>query len=53
MHIHVLYSEEDTGFIAVSNDYPGMSAWGETQEAAEAEIKKLAEDCGDLWDENN
>ena len=35
----VFFSEEDEGFIALARDLPGCSAFGETQEAALAELQ--------------
>lgn len=41
--ISVKWSDEDDGFIAVVNELPGVSAFGETQEEAVAELKVAAE----------
>lgn len=32
--IHVFWSDEDEGYIAVFNEFPGLSAYGETREEA-------------------
>ena len=32
--IHIFWSEEDEGFIAVCDEFPGLSAFGEMREAA-------------------
>jgi len=32
--IHIFWSDEDEGFIAVCDEFPGLSAFGETREAA-------------------
>ena len=37
--IAVFYSSEDEGYIAVAIDLPGCSAFGETEDAALAELK--------------
>jgi len=38
--IHIFWSDEDEGFIAVCDEFPGLSAFGETREDAlrEAQI---------------
>jgi predicted RNase H-like HicB family nuclease len=38
--IHIYWSNEDEGFIAVCEEFPGLSAFGETREDAlkEAQI---------------
>src|SRR5437879_583611 len=42
---HVFWSEEDAGYIALATDLPGCSAFGETQDAALAELQ----DAIDAW----
>ncbi len=32
--IHIFWSDEDEGFIAVCDEFPGLSAFGETREDA-------------------
>ena len=32
--IHIFWSEEDEGFIAVCDEFPGLSAFGETRVSA-------------------
>lgn len=32
--LHIFWSKEDDGFIAVCEEFPGLSAFGETREAA-------------------
>lgn len=41
--ISMKWSDEDEGFIAVVNELSGLSAFGETQEEAVAELKVAAE----------
>jgi predicted RNase H-like HicB family nuclease len=38
--IHIFWSDEDEGFIAICDEFPGLSAFGETREDAlkEAQI---------------
>ena len=38
--IHIFWSDEDEGFIAICDEFPGLSAFGETREEAlkEAQI---------------
>ena len=43
--IEIFYSAEDEGYIAVAPELPGCSAFGETAEAALAEIQVAM----DLW----
>ncbi len=43
--VRLFYSEEDKGFIAVSPDLPGCSAFGDTEEEAVKEIRTAQE----LW----
>lgn len=43
--IEIFYSEEDRGYIAVTPELPGCSAFGETEEKALQEIKVAI----DLW----
>ena len=38
--IHIFWSEEDEGFIAVCDEFPGLSAFGETREASLNEAQK-------------
>lgn len=46
MHMQrVFFSAEDEGFIAIDEDYPGCSAFGETTEEAEREF----EDAREAW----
>lgn len=35
--IHIFWSDEDEGFIAVCDEFPGVSAFGETREEALSE----------------
>ena len=37
--IHIFWSDEDEGFIAVCREFPGLSAFGETREEALAEAQ--------------
>lgn len=37
--IHIFYSEEDEGYVAVVPELPGCSAFGETEEEALKEVK--------------
>jgi predicted RNase H-like HicB family nuclease len=32
--IHIFWSDEDGGFIALCDEFPGLSAFGETRETA-------------------
>jgi predicted RNase H-like HicB family nuclease len=32
--IHIFWSDEDEGFIAVCDEFPGLSAFGDTRERA-------------------
>lgn len=32
--IHIFWSDEDEGFIGICEDFPGLSAFGETREEA-------------------
>ena len=43
--IEVFWSDEDEGFIAIARDFPGCSAWGETEATAIAELH----DAADAW----
>lgn len=43
--IHLTYSEEDEGFIAIVHELPGCSAFGETPEKALKEVEIAAK----LW----
>ncbi len=38
--IHIFWSDEDGGFVAICHEFPGLSAFGETRETAliEAQI---------------
>jgi predicted RNase H-like HicB family nuclease len=38
--VHIFWSDEDEGFIALCDEFPGLSAFGETREEAlrEAQI---------------
>ena len=38
--LHIFWSQEDEGFIVISDEFPGLSAFGETREEAleEAQI---------------
>jgi predicted RNase H-like HicB family nuclease len=38
--IHIFWSDEDEGFVAICNEFPGLSAFGESREEAlhEAQI---------------
>lgn len=36
---NIFWSEEDEAFIAICSDFPGVSAFGETEEQALAEVK--------------
>ena len=38
--LHIFWSQEDDGFIAVCDEFPGLSAYGDTREEAlrEAQI---------------
>lgn len=42
-HINVFYSEEDGGYIADIPDLDSCSAFGETAEAAVAEVERVKE----------
>jgi len=46
--VHIFWSNEDDGFIAVCDEFPGLSAFGETREAALHE----AQDALDLMVEH-
>ncbi len=37
--IHIFWSEEDEGFIAICDEFPGLSAFGETREEALSEAQ--------------
>ena len=37
--IHIFWSKEDEGFIAVCDEFPGLSTFGETREAALSEAQ--------------
>lgn len=37
--IHIFWSEEDEGFIAVCDEFPGLSAFGESREEALSEAQ--------------
>jgi predicted RNase H-like HicB family nuclease len=39
--INIFWSEEDEGYIALSPEFPGLSAFGETPEKATAEARKV------------
>jgi predicted RNase H-like HicB family nuclease len=43
--IEIFYSEEDAGFIAIVQEIPGCSAFGETEERALKEVKMATQ----LW----
>lgn len=43
--IEILYSHEDEGYIALAPEFPGCSAFGQTEEEALKEIKTAI----DLW----
>jgi predicted RNase H-like HicB family nuclease len=38
--IQIFWSKDDDGFIAVCDEFPGLSAFGETREEALAEAQK-------------
>lgn len=37
--IHIFWSDEDDGFITICDEFPGLSAFGETREAALTEAQ--------------
>ena len=37
--IHIFWSDEDEGFIAICEEFPGLSAFGETREEALTEAQ--------------
>ena len=37
--IHIFWSDEDEGYIAVCDEFPGLSAFGETREDALSEAQ--------------
>lgn len=37
--IHIFWSDEDEGFIAICDEFPGLSAFGETREDALTEVQ--------------
>jgi predicted RNase H-like HicB family nuclease len=37
--IHIFWSDEDEGFIAICDEFPGLSAFGETREEALVEAQ--------------
>lgn len=37
--IHIFWSDEDEGFIALCDEFPGLSAFGESREEALAEAQ--------------
>ncbi len=37
--IHIFWSKEDDGFIAICDEFPGLSAFGETREDALSEAQ--------------
>ncbi|MBL8182320.1 MAG: type II toxin-antitoxin system HicB family antitoxin [Blastocatellia bacterium] len=37
--IHIFWSEEDEGFVAVCDEFPGLSAFGESREEALSEAQ--------------
>lgn len=41
--IHIFWSDEDEGFIAVCNEFSGLSAFGETREQALIEAQVALE----------
>ena len=41
--IHIFWSDEDEGYIAVCDEFPGLSAFGQTRESAAHEAQVALE----------
>lgn len=48
---HVFWSDDDGGYIAVSPEFPRLSAFGETAEAALAELRGVLEEAVEQYKE--
>jgi predicted RNase H-like HicB family nuclease len=46
---NVFWSDADGGFIAVSPEFPRLSAFGETPEAALAELRGVLDDAVEVY----
>lgn len=47
--IHIFWSDEDAGFIAISQEFPGLSAFGETREEALQEAQKVLDEMIEIY----
>lgn len=51
--IQIFWSEEDEGFIAICQEFPGLSAFGETREEALREVQTALDLMIETYRENS